>query len=93
MMIVMEKLSDDLYKEIISYIFNPMYELNRYKDNKLTKKKINKCSECNIDINNLQKGNWLHHYCYVCNANDIKLSRNIRNIVCDNNLICWYCIH
>ncbi len=88
-----EKLPDELYKEIISYVFYPMYELNRYKNNNLTKIKINRCIECDTHLKNLQKNNWLHHYCYVCNPNDPNLARNVRNTVCDNNLICWFCVH
>ena len=39
---LIEKLPDELYRETISYVFYPVYELNRYKNNKLTEIKINR---------------------------------------------------
>ena len=102
MLSLLDYLPNEIYREVMSYLFKVTNEIKRYNNNnEFTNLSINKCSQCNIHITTIKKlttsyspsWNWLDHYCYVCNPNDKYLPVWTKKNVCDNTLLCWYCIH
>lgn len=100
---------DELYRYTVEFLFHPPTEFDRYRNNRnmnfvktqydisyhLTESIINKCNICNTHVSIIKKthNNGLHHYCFACNPRDIYLAPHVRNLVCNNILECWLCVH
>ena len=94
----LKKLPDKLYNEILKYIFYPPKELQRFDNEKQTLNPnlfISRCYLCKQQFGkttNLGLG-------FNCNCNDddvdnykMGFTNNCKD-GCDNQLICWSCLH
>ena len=87
-MSLINKLSDDVYRNILSYLFQPSHDIKRFDDNtqKFTDLQINKCYICKRTSKEVA----LSHLCDLCNNDNCY---RMNNKCCDNKLICFNCAH
>ena len=84
----LSQLPDEIYKNILTYIFRPSEEIKRWdeKESKWTNLKINKCHVCKVSSTKVA----LAHICDLCDNNNYY---NQYNNCCNNQLICFHCFH
>ena len=88
-MALLNKLPDEIYKLVYSYVFSPKESIKRWdpiKEN-YSDLKINRCTICNRHSNNVP----LIHVCSCCFPYTNYSQGN--KIYCEDTLFCWYCIH
>jgi len=82
-------LPDEIYKNILKYVFNPVFHLSRW-ENKYntwnTKLLINRCYMCKRSAKNVP----LSYNCECCKSYNYIHNKSC---VCTNELICWDCAH
>lgn len=85
----LNKLPDEIYKHIYSYVFSPKESIQRWDPikEKYTYLKINKCAICKRHANKVS----LSHVCSCCfpYKNYFQGNKNY----CENTLFCWFCLH
>jgi len=87
-MSLLTQLPDDIYRNILTYVFRPSAEIKRW-DKKTSKWKdlqINRCHVCKAPSTNVA----LAHLCDLCNDDNYCSQYNT---YCDNQLICFNCAH
>ena len=86
---LLNKLPDEIYKLVYSYVFSPKQSIKRWDSNKekYTDLKINKCAICKRHASTVA----VFHVCTFCFPYNNYFQGN--KIYCEDTLFCWFCIH
>jgi hypothetical protein len=81
-------LPDDIYKNVLTYVFRPSNEIKRWnkKTSKWTDLQINRCYVCKAPSTKVA----LAHLCDLCDNDNCCCQYNT---CCDNQLICFSCAY